>query len=513
MAKAKNLMILGTGSDVGKSILVAGLCRILKQDGYRVAPFKAQNMALNSFITPEGGEMGRAQVVQAEAAGIEPHVDMNPILLKPTSNVGSQVILHGKVLGNFTAAEYYQKKSDLVTQVMESYRRLEAQYQVLVLEGAGSAAEINLKDKDLVNFSMAERVKAPVLLVADIDRGGVFASIVGHMELFTPAERDLVKGLIINKFRGDPSLLLSGVEFLETRTGKPVLGLVHYFTDIHIPEEDSVALDLKMRAPKERPQEQVRVGVIRLPHISNYTDFDSLEQEPAVSLTYFTAPEQVFDMDLVILPGSKNTLNDLRYLHNQGIAEAIISFHARGGTVVGICGGYQMLGQKVLDPMRVESDLQEITGLGLLDMETELLGEKVTTQVRARLLWPELADSADQVHGYEIHMGQSRVLGPATPLLEIVERNGKPVQVKDGLISSDGRVWGSYLHGLFDNDGLRHRLISRLMSVDDVELTKERLGSFRRWKEEQYDKLASHLRNHLDMDRIYQIIGIASHHK
>ena len=513
MARARNLMILGTGSDVGKSILVAGLCRILKQDGYRVAPFKAQNMALNSFITPEGGEMGRAQVVQAEAASIEPHVDMNPILLKPTSNVGSQVILHGKVLGNFTAEEYYQKKSDLVTQVMESYRRLEAQYQVLVLEGAGSAAEINLRDKDLVNFSMAERVQAPVLLVADIDRGGVFASIVGHMELFTPAERELVKGFIINKFRGDPSLLRSGLEFLETRTGKPVLGLVHYYKDIHIPEEDSVALDLKMRVTKERSQEQVRIGVIRLPHISNYTDFDSLEQEPSVDLIYFTAPEQVFDMDLVVLPGSKNTLNDLRYLHNQGIAEAIISFHAKGGTVVGICGGYQMLGRKVLDPLGVESDLQEITGLGLLDMETELLGEKVTTQVRARLLWPELADPADQVHGYEIHMGQSRVLGPATPLLEIVERNGKPVQVKDGLISSDGRVWGSYLHGLFDNDGLRHRLIRRLMSVDDVELAKERLGSFKRWKEEQYDKLASHLRTHLDMNLIHQIIGIAGHHK
>ncbi|MGD9037804.1 MAG: cobyric acid synthase, partial [Syntrophobacterales bacterium] len=294
MARARNLMILGTGSDVGKSILVAGLCRILKQDGYRVAPFKAQNMALNSFITPEGGEMGRAQVVQAEAAFIEPHVDMNPILLKPTSNVGSQVIVHGKVLGNYTAEEYYQKKSDLVGQVMESYRRLEAQYQVLVLEGAGSAAEINLKDKDLVNFSMAERVQAPVLLIADIDRGGVFASIVGHMELFTPAERKLVKGFIINKFRGDPSLLRSGLEFLETRTGKPVLGLVHYYKDIHIPEEDSVALDLKMRVTKERSQEQVRIGVIRLPHISNYTDFDSLEQEPSVDLTYFTAPEQVF---------------------------------------------------------------------------------------------------------------------------------------------------------------------------------------------------------------------------
>jgi adenosylcobyric acid synthase len=513
MARARNLIILGTGSDVGKSILVAGLCRILKQDGYRVAPFKAQNMALNSFITPQGGEMGRAQVVQAEAAGLEPHVDMNPILLKPTSNVGSQVILHGKVLGNYTAEEYYQKKADLIGQVMQSYHRLEEKYDVILMEGAGSAAEINLREKDLVNLSMAERVAAPVLLVADIDRGGVFASIVGHMELFTPAERELVKGFIINKFRGDPSLLRSGLEFLETRTGKPVLGLVHYFKDIHIPEEDSVALDLKMRVTRERSQEQVRIGVIRLPHISNYTDFDSLEQEPSVDLTYFTAPEQVFEMDLVVLPGSKNTLNDLHYLHNQGIAEAIISFHAKGGTVVGICGGYQMLGRKVLDPLGVESDLQEITGLGLLDMETELLGEKVTTQVRARLLWPELADPADQVHGYEIHMGQSRVIGPATPLLEIVERNGKPVQVEDGLISSDGRVWGSYLHGLFDNDGLRHRVISRLQQGDDLVPTRERLSSFHHWKEEQYDKLAAHLRKHIDMDRIYQIIGIVSHHK
>lgn len=508
MAKARNLMILGTGSDVGKSILVAGLCRILKQGGHRVAPFKAQNMALNSFITPEGGEMGRAQVVQAEAAGLEPHVDMNPILLKPTSNVGSQVILHGKVLGNYTAEEYYEKKADLVGQVMQSYHRLEEKYDIILMEGAGSAAEINLREKDLVNLSMAERVAAPVLLVADIDRGGVFASIVGHMELFTPPERELVKGFIINKFRGDPSLLRSGLEFLETRTGKPVLGLVNYYKDIHIPEEDSVALDLKMRVAKKRGQKQVQIGVVRLPHISNYTDFDSLEQEPSVDLTYFTTPEQVFDLDLVILPGSKNTLNDLSYLQNQGIAEAILSFYAKGGTVVGICGGYQMLGHKVTDPLGVESDLQELAGLGLLDMETELLGDKVTSQVRARLLWTELADPEEEVRGYEIHMGQSKVLGSSNPLLEIVERGGRPVQVKDGLVSSDGRVWGSYLHGLFDNDGLRHRLIRRLMSVDDVELSKERLRSFRRWKEEQYDKLAWHLSNHLDMNRIYQIIGI-----
>ena len=506
MARANNLMILGTGSDVGKSILAAGLCRILKQDGYRVAPFKAQNMALNSFITPEGGEMGRAQAVQAEAAGILPHVDMNPILLKPTSNVGSQVIVHGKVLGNFTAVEYYEKKLDLVRQVMESYRRLERQYQVLIIEGAGSAAEINLKDKDLVNLSMAARVQAPVLLVADIDRGGVFASIVGHMELFTPEERKMLKGFVINKFRGDPSLLESGVEFLEARTGKPVLGLVHYFNDIHIPEEDSVALDLKMRTASTGPKQQVRIGVVRLPHISNYTDFDSLEQEPSVNLVYFTAPAEVFDHDLVILPGSKNTLHDLRYLHNQGLADAIISFHEEGGNVVGICGGYQMLGLRVLDPLSVESDLKEMAGLNLLNMETELLGEKVTTQVKARMLWDKLTDPEEQLHGYEIHMGRSKVLGPATSLLEIVQRNDVPVQVQDGLVSREGRVWGSYLHGLFDNDSLRHRLIQSLMRHDDIVPSEERLGSFQRWKEEQYDKLAAHLREHIRMDRIYQII-------
>jgi adenosylcobyric acid synthase len=508
MAKAKNLMILGTGSDVGKSILVAGLCRILKQDGYRVAPFKAQNMALNSFITPEGGEMGRAQVVQAEAAGIEPHIDMNPILLKPTSNVGSQVILQGKVLGNFTAEEYYRKKLDLVAQIMESYGRLEGKYEVLIMEGAGSAAEINLRDKDLVNFCMAERVSAPVILVADIDRGGVFASIVGHMELFTPPERDLVRGFIINKFRGDPSLLRSGLEFIETRTERPVLGLVHYFTDIHIPEEDSVALDQKMRAAKDTSQQQVRIGVMRLPHISNYTDFDSLEQEPSVSLTYLDVPEQVFEMDLIILPGSKNTLNDLLYLHNHGLAKAIKEFHARGGTVVGICGGYQMLGHKVLDPTGVESDLQEVAGLGLLEMETELLGDKVTSQVEANVLWQELAGPDEKIRGYEIHMGLSRPLGSGTALLEISERNGRPVRVQDGLITEDGRVWGTYLHGLFDNDGLRHRLISRFLGSEDLLATEERLRSFHHWKEEQYNKLAAHLRTHLDISRIYKIIGL-----
>ena len=510
MAKAKNLMILGTGSDVGKSVLTAGLCRMLKQDGHRVAPFKAQNMALNSFITPEGGEMGRAQVVQAEAAGIEPHVDMNPILLKPTSNVGSQVIVHGRVLGNFTAAEYYRKKPHLVRQVMESYRRLEEQYEVLIMEGAGSAAEINLKDKDLVNLSMAARVEAPALLVADIDRGGVFASIVGHMELFTPEERKVVRGFVINKFRGDPSLLDSGVKFLEVRTGKPVLGLVHYFSDIHIPEEDSVALDLKMRTASAGPKEQVRIGVVRLPHISNYTDFDCLEQEPSVNLVYFTAPAQVFDLDLVILPGSKNTLHDLRYLHNQGLADAIISFHAEGGTVVGICGGYQMLGRRVLDPSGVESNLKEMAGLSLLDMETELLGEKVTTQVKARMLWKELADPEEQLHGYEIHMGRSKTLGPTTPLLEIVRRNDESVRVQDGLVSRDGRAWGSYLHGLFDNDSLRHRLVHRLIPPGDKLASRAKLESFHQWKEQQYDRLAEHLRTHLDMDRIYQIIGVRS---
>ncbi|UCG14434.1 MAG: cobyric acid synthase [Deltaproteobacteria bacterium] len=505
---AKNLMILGTGSDVGKSILVAGLCRILKQDGYRVAPFKAQNMALNSYITLDGGEMGRAQVVQAEAAGIEPHVDMNPILLKPTSNVGSQIIVHGKVLGNFTAEEYYLKKIELVGKVMESYRCLEEKYDVLILEGAGSAAEVNLRDKDLVNLSMAERANAPVVLVADIDRGGVFASLVGHMELFTAEEKQMVRGFIINKFRGDPSLLASGLEFIEARTGKPVLGLVHYFTDIHIPEEDSVALDLKVRLNRAATAEQVRIGVIRLPHISNYTDFDSLEQEPAVSLSYFNKPEEVFDQDLVILPGSKNTLSDLLYLREQGLAEAIISFHAEGGIVAGICGGYQMLGLRVLDPLGVESGLREMNGLNLLNMETELLGDKVTTRVKAKVLWEELAEPEEQIHGYEIHMGRSKVLGTEAPLLEIVERNGKPVKIQDGLVSHDGRVWGSYVHGFFDNDGVRHCLINHLRTEGRVGPTRKRVHSFHQWKEEQYDKLADHLRLHLDLERIYQIIGL-----
>ena len=433
---------------------------------------------------------------------------MNPILLKPTSNVGSQVIVHGKVLGNFTAAEYYRKKPDLVRRVMESYRRLEEQHEVLIMEGAGSAAEINLREKDLVNLSMAARVQAPALLVADIDRGGVFASIVGHMELFTPEERKVVQGFVINKFRGDPSLLDSGLKFLEVRTGKPVLGLVHYFSDIHIPEEDSVALDLKMRTAREGPKEQLRIGVVRLPHISNYTDFDCLEQEPSVNLVYFTAPAQVFDLDLVILPGSKNTLHDLRFLHNQGLADAILSFHERGGTVVGICGGYQMLGHRVIDPMGVESDLKEIKGLGLLDLETELLGEKVTTQVKATMLWKELCGSDELLHGYEIHMGRSTLLGAAAPLLEVVERNGKPAKTHDGLVSPDGRVWGSYLHGIFDNDGLRHRIISRFVACGDLMSARERLGSFQKWKEEQYDKLADHLRRHLDLERIYKIIGL-----
>jgi adenosylcobyric acid synthase len=263
-----------------------------------------------------------------------------------------------------------------------------------------------------------------------------------------------------------------------------------------------------MRGARERGLEQVRIGVIRLPHISNYTDFDSLEQEPSVNLIYFTTPEQVFDLDLVILPGSKNTLNDLRYLHDQGFAEAITTFHAKGGTVVGICGGYQMLGRKVLDPLGVESDLQELAGLGLLDMETEILGEKVTTQVKARLLWQELAEPDEEIRGYEIHMGQSRVLGSTTPFLEISERNGRPVRIQDGLVSADGRVWGSYLHGLFDNDGLRHRLISKFLRDDSLMTARERLKSFHHWKEEQYDKLATHLRGHLDMARIYEIIGL-----
>ncbi len=452
-------MILGSGSDVGKSIMVAGLCRIFRQEGIRVAPFKAQNMALNSFITPEGGEMGRAQVVQAQAAGLVPHVDMNPILLKPSSEVGSQVIVHGRVYGNFSARDYYRLKPRLVRKVMESYRRLAQAYDLIVLEGAGSAVELNLKKNDLVNFNMARKAGAAVLLVADIDRGGVFAATIGAFHLLTPGERRMLRGFIINKFRGDPALFEEGVEIIERRTARPVLGVVPYVGDLVLPEEDSVALGRKRLAGAWAENGGLRIGVVRLPHISNYTDFDALEQEPGVTLRYLDHRDGLDGLDLLILPGTKNTISDLLYLKETGLFRRIQAYAREGGRVVGICGGYQILGQEVRDPLGVEGDPRTEAGLNLLPLVTTMAGAKTTTQVEAR--------GSDRREGgvlsaYEIHMGVTEPRGEGQPAFEIISRNGQPLKVADGWVSPDHRVWGTYLHGLYDNDGFRRVFLQEL---------------------------------------------------
>ncbi|MCE5335170.1 MAG: cobyric acid synthase [Desulfobacteraceae bacterium] len=508
MSRARALMFLGTGSDVGKSILTAAFCRILRRRGYRVAPFKAQNMALNSFITPGGGEMGRAQVVQAEAAGIDPHVDMNPILLKPTSAMGSQVIVLGRAIGNYSAADYYEYKKNLIPVVRESFERLAAKYDVIAMEGAGSAVELNLKKHDLVNMAMAEMADARCILVGDIDRGGIFAALLGSFSLLEPHERERMIGFIVNKLRGDPRLFADGSGIIESRSGLPVFGVVPYFNDIALPEEDSVALS-RRAGKKDTFQDAVSIGVVRLPFISNYTDFDSFEQDPRVSLLYFDNPAEIFGFDALILPGSKNTIEDLDALLKSGMADAIRAYHKTGGTVVGLCGGYQMMGTVVRDPHGVESALEKIAGLGLLDMETEMYTDKVTSQVEASVIAGSgaFAGCADVISGYEIHMGRSVSCGGAEPLFRINRRDGRPEDAPDGLARPDGTAWGTYMHGIFDNDGLRNIFLEDLARKCG-KLLPSSSGSFsyRLWKDEQYDLLADRVGTHVDVDRILDIL-------
>jgi adenosylcobyric acid synthase len=475
--KYRPLMILGSGSDVGKSIMVAGLCRIFRQEGIRVAPFKAQNMALNSFITPEGGEMGRAQVVQAQAAGLVPHVDMNPVLLKPSSEVGSQVIVQGRVYGNFSARDYYRLKPRLVKKVMESYRRLAQAYDLIVLEGAGSAVELNLKKNDLVNFNMAKKAGAAVLLVADIDRGGVFAATIGAFHLLTPSERRMLRGFIINKFRGDAALFEEGVAIIERRTKRPVLGVVPYANDLVLPEEDSVALSRKRAAGAWGEAGGLRIGVVRLPHISNYTDFDPLEQEPGVNLRYVDHRDELHGLDLLILPGTKNTISDLLYLKETGLFRRIQAYAAGGGRLAGICGGYQILGQ-----------------------ESGLLGI------------PPGRRDCGVLSAYEIHMGVTETQGEGQPAFEITSRNGQPQKVDDGWVSPDRRVWGTYLHGLFDNDGWRRVFLQELrrtrpdMGTTAPATSYGNYETYEKFQEAQLDRLADLLRRHLDMAQINEMI-------
>ena len=501
--KCKALFIGGTGSDVGKSILTAGLCRLLKQKGVNVAPFKAQNMALNSAITPEGGEIGRAQALQAVACGLEPHVDMNPVLLKPNSDTGSQVVVLGRPTGNKTVAEYHACKNELFAEVEAAYRRLAERHDFIILEGAGSIAEINLKDQDITNLKAAAMADAPILLVADIDRGGVFASLVGTLELLSPEERRQVKGLIINRFRGDPNLLTAGLRQIEDRTGVPVVGVVPWI-NLQLPEEDSVALTRKEHVAKPNA---LRVGVVRLPRISNYTDFDALAAEDDIELVYLQQPEDVVDCDLLILPGTKSTLADLAWLAESGFAAAIRHYHAEGKRVIGICGGLQMLGRHLTDPDGVESEHAESDGLGLLDISTRMTPEKLTHRVTAAPFAQDVDYGiihSGELTGYEIHMGET-TRGPlARPLFRLLSRSGEPVDLEDGAVSPDGLVWGTYLHGLFDNAEMRRQLIDRLW-LDQGRVRKAIPQQIS--LEQELDRLASHLQENLDLEKIFALIG------
>mgnify|MGYP001297501810 CR=1 FL=1 len=496
---AHALFIGGTGSDVGKSVLAAGLCRILKRRGVSVAPFKAQNMALNSAVTPQGGEIGRAQALQAAACGLAPHTDMNPVLLKPNSASGSQVIVHGRVLGNMSVAEYHAYKTQAFGEVEAAYRRLAAQHQVVVMEGAGSIAEINLMQHDITNLRAAQMAEAPVVLVADIDRGGVFASIVGTFELLPRAQREQICGVIINRFRGDAALLAPGIEAIETRTGVPVLGVVPWLK-MQLPEEDSVAL---ARKPQSTSGGGLSLAVIRLPQLSNYSDFDPFEREPGVELAYLEQPQDLRDYDLVLLPGSKTTLADLAWLKESGWAQQLQDYVACGGSLVGICGGYQMLGARLLDPHGVESELREAEGLGLLAIDSELQGDKQTHQVN---YWA--GDAAHRAglkgdgQGYEIHMGETRRHAGALPLLELTRADG--TRIEDGACSTEGRVWGCYVHGLFDDPALRTSLLNTLR----IEKGLASLPVQQQSLELELERLADHLEQHLDLGRLLRRLGV-----
>ena len=494
-------MVLGTGSDAGKSLTVAALCRILRQDGFDVAPFKAQNMALNSFATIDGHEIGRAQAMQAQAAGIEPHMDMNPILLKPTSDVGSQVILNGCMFGNYRGVDYYELMPRLLEVVTAAYERLAARHEIVVLEGAGSPVEMNLKDRDVVNLKMAEIANASCMLVADIDRGGVFASLIGTYSLLEPAERARFCGFLINKFRGDLSLFTDGVEYLERKLGQPCLGVIPYLHNHGIDDEDSVSLERRaVRAPGASG-EKLFVCVVGFPYLANFTDFTALEQQPDVVVYYTRVAAEARDADVLILPGSKNTISDLLWLKRNGWTEVIERHVAAGKPLLGICGGFQMLGLEIRDPYRTESDLEATSGLGLLNITTSLAREKVTRQASATFYDSE---QSPQFNGYEIHLGETELGEGVRPLFRL-QRNGDDEARCDGATDCDGRVLGTYLHGLFDSaDGVEW-LLKHWCSLLGKHTTSTVLDP-KAERERRYDTLADHFRRHMNLDLIYRAI-------
>jgi adenosylcobyric acid synthase len=488
--------ILGTGSDVGKSVIATALCRTLAQEGIRVAPYKAQNMSNNSGVTPEGLEMGRAQIVQAEAAGIAPHVAMNPILLKPTSDVGCQVVLNGRVWANQSARGYHARKATLWQSACEALERLRHQYEVVVLEGAGSCAEVNLMDNDLVNLRMAAQAEAPAIVVGDIHRGGIFAQLVGTLACLPEAQQAQVAGFIVNRFRGDLGLFQEGVHWIEARTDRPVYGVLPWYSDFLIESEDSVVIEAPRTVPSGRIQGPA-IAVLRLPHIANFTDMDALSAIPGLMLHYLEQVQSLEGFSAVILPGSKNTRHDLAWLHTTGWAEVLQTFARSGGHILGICGGYQMLGQLVADPQGLEGKPGDTPGLDLLPLTTVLKAPKTTT--RTDFCWQGRGTSGS---GYEIHMGQTEIRG-GRPWFRRTAQNSVPVASAEGCVSDNGKIRGSYLHGLLDSAGILRGWLAAI-GLEQIEVPAE-IG----WqaKERAYDQLADHFRAHMRMDAIGALVG------
>lgn len=508
--QARSIAILGTGSDVGKSLIAAGLCRLLYRSGINVAPFKAQNMSLNSFVTPDGGEMGRAQVLQAQACGLTPNVFMNPILLKPEADSRSQVIVQGKVWEQHDAKAYFGRKAELWEVVKSSYEELAKSYEVIVIEGAGSAAEMNLRDRDIVNWPVVEMADASVILVADIDRGGVFAQVIGTMDLLAPEERKRVIGVVINKFRGDLTLFEDGIKIIEARTGVPVFGVVPYLRDLELDQEDGVEIERFRMTPFGR--ETVNVAVVLLPHMSNFTDFNQLAAESDVALRYVALPEELHGADVIILPGSKTTIEDLAYLQNAKFEEMIVRHVERGGETIGICGGFQMLGNTIDDPQHVETG-GFTKGLGLLEVETELLTSKQTVQVRARTCF-EAWDHQHVVEGYEIHMGLTNRGKRALPCFRILQNVVEPSlgsthERDDGAMCDDGLVWGTYIHGVFDQSGFRREWLNRVRVRKNLSpLAIEMSESVSARLTHALDRWADHMEKHIDIKTIISTLGL-----
>jgi len=506
--KAESLAILGTGSDVGKSVLTAGICRLLSRIGIHVAPFKAQNMSLNSFVTPEGGEIGRAQALQATACGIPPHVDMNPILLKPESDSCSQVVVLGRVFAKQEASAYFDGRRILWSVVEDSYARLASQYEMMVIEGAGSAAEVNLRKQDLVNWPVVKMADAHVLLVADIDRGGVFAQILGTLDLLEPDERDRVCGVVVNKFRGDAELFTDGVRFLESRSGVPVLGVIPYLRDLMLDQEDSLGHVINQGA--RFASDRVNIAVILLPHMSNFTDFNILSAEEDVALKYASTPAMLSDADIVIIPGSKSSVADLSYLRAKGFVPLLEEHLQNEREMIGICGGYQMLGRMIVDPDHVEQGGIS-SGLGYLNIETTLLGSKFTRQVEARPTGEFMRESTP-VRGYEVHMGVTRRMNER-PCFTICGQTAQGQNVQspttmseqgyDGAVRDDGLVWGTYIHGVFDESEFRRDWLNRARrrkSLPPLPGIVSRVTSAR--LQNELDRWADHVAHHLDISRL-----------